>query len=122
VIPIAAPTDEERAQPYLWRFWRHLPAGAAGHDLRPQLVRPRARRARRGVLREADWMRAYGEINDFEEQLSENGVVVVKFWLADHAGRAAAALQGARDTPFKRFKITAEDWRNREKWRPTSAP
>lgn len=61
-------------------------------------------------------MRAYGEINDFEEQLSNAGVVVVKFWLSIDEQTQLERFQEREQIPFKRFKITEEDWRNREKW------
>jgi polyphosphate kinase 2 (PPK2 family) len=97
VIPIAAPTDEERAQPYLWRFWRRLPRREGG-DLRPLLVRPGAGRAGRGLCSEADWMRAYAEINDFEDQLVSAGAIVLKFWLS--VSRTSSwALQGREARP-----------------------
>ena len=117
VIPIAAPTEEERAQPYLWRFWRHVPGHGRTRDLRPLLVRPRARRARRGLL----LARPTGcapttEINDFEEQLAEAGAIVVKFWLAITPEEQLRRFKAREETAYKRFKITAEDWRNRKKW------
>nr|WP_312854439.1 hypothetical protein [Paludibacterium denitrificans] len=69
-----------------------------------------------GFAREADWMRAYYEINDFEHQLSENGAIVLKFWLAISSEEQLKRFKSREDTGFKRFKITEEDWRNREKW------
>jgi polyphosphate:AMP phosphotransferase len=82
VVPIAAPTQEERAQPYLWRFWRHIPP--TGHAVifdRSWYGRVLVERVE-GFCSEADWMRAYSEINDFEDQLTEAGAIVAKFWLA----------------------------------------
>ena len=81
VIPIAAPTDEERAHHYLWRFWRHLPRAGRAHDLRPQLVRPRAGRAGRGLRRAGGMAARLRRDQRFEEQLVEHGIVLVKFWL-----------------------------------------
>ena len=73
IIPIAAPTEEERAQPYLWRFWRHLPRlGRVTIFDRSWYGRVLVERVE-GFCSEADWMRAYGEINDFEEQVAEAG-------------------------------------------------
>ena len=69
-----------------------------------------------GFCTQTDWMRAYGEINDFEEQLSNAGVIVVKFWLAIDKQTQLERFQAREEIPFKRFKITEEDWRNREKW------
>lgn len=116
IVPIAAPTEEERAQPYLWRFWRHLPA--RGHFTvfdRSWYGRVLVERVE-GFCSPADWMRAYGEINEFEEQLSDAGGVVVKFWLSIDKQTQLARFKEREATPFKRFKITEEDWRNREKW------
>ena len=69
-----------------------------------------------GFCTPADWMRAYGEINDFEEQLRDAGVIVVKFWLAIDKDTQLERFQAREAIPFKRFKITEDDWRNREKW------
>lgn len=116
VIPFAAPTEEERARPYLWRFWRHLPP--RGHITlydRSWYGRVLVERVE-GFCSEADWRRAYSEINDFEAQLAEHGIVVVKFWLAITKEEQLRRFQEREATPFKRFKITEEDWRNREKW------
>lgn len=116
IIPIAAPTEEERAQPYLWRFWRHIPArGQFTIFDRSWYGRVLVERVE-GFCSEADWVRAYSEINDFEEQLVEAGVVVVKFWLAIDQNTQLERFQERQNSPFKRFKITEEDWRNREKW------
>ncbi|MBS7660918.1 polyphosphate:AMP phosphotransferase [Pseudomonas lalucatii] len=116
IVPVAAPTEEERAQPYLWRFWRHVPA-RGGFTLfdRSWYGRVLVERVE-GFCTPADWLRAYGEINDFEEQLTEAGVVLVKFWLAIDSGTQLARFQAREKIPFKRFKITEDDWRNREKW------
>lgn len=116
IIPIAAPTEEERAQPYLWRFWRHVPMrGQFTIFDRSWYGRVLVERVE-GFCHEADWLRAYGEINDFEEQLCSAGVVLVKFWLAIDQDTQLARFHEREETPFKRFKITEEDWRNREKW------
>lgn len=69
-----------------------------------------------GFCTPADWLRAYGEINDFEEQMSRAGVVVVKFWLSIDSDTQLKRFQEREEISFKRFKITEEDWRNREKW------
>lgn len=117
VIPIAAPTDEERDHPYLWRFWRHLPGrGKVVIFDRSWYGRVLVERVE-GYCSEADWLRAYGEIDDFEEQLARNHTVVIKFWLAISQQEQLERFQAREQTAFKRFKITEEDWRNREKWR-----
>jgi AMP-polyphosphate phosphotransferase len=116
VVPIAAPTEEERAQPWLWRFWRYLPGkGRITVFDRTWYGRVLVERVE-GFAKEADWMRAYFEINDFEHQLSENGIIVIKFWLAISKEEQYTRFKLREDTGFKRFKITEEDWRNREKW------
>ena len=116
VVPIAAPTDEESAHPYLWRFWRHLPErGNLVIFDRSWYGRVLVERVE-GYCREADWMRAYGEINDFEEQLIRNRTLVVKFWLAIDQDEQLRRFKERENTPFKNFKISEDDWRNREKW------
>jgi AMP-polyphosphate phosphotransferase len=116
VVPVAAPTDEERAQPYLWRFWRHVPAhGQAVIFDRSWYGRVLVERVE-GFCTELDWMRAYHEINDFEEQLARSGAIVVKLWLAISSAEQLRRFKASEATPYKRFKITDEDWRNRKKW------
>jgi polyphosphate:AMP phosphotransferase len=116
VIPIAAPTEEERAQPYLWRFWRHLPRkGRVTIFDRSWYGRVLVERVEK-FCSEADWMRAYHEINDFEEQLVRNDVVLVKFWVAITKDEQLRRFREREKITFKQFKITAEDWRNRKKW------
>jgi polyphosphate:AMP phosphotransferase len=116
VHPVAAPTEEERAQPYLWRFWRHAPPeGQIAIFDRSWYGRVLVERVE-GFCDEASWRRAYNEINDFEEQLVENGTVVVKLWLSVSAEEQLQRFKEREATGFKRFKITPEDWRNREKW------
>jgi polyphosphate:AMP phosphotransferase len=116
VVPVAAPSDEERAQPWLWRFWRQVP-GKGGITIfdRSWYGRVLVERVEK-LAPDPDWMRAYYEINDFEHQLVENGAVLLKFWLAISQEEQQARFQQREDTGFKRFKITAEDWRNRDKW------
>ncbi len=116
IVPIAAPTEEERAQPYLWRFWRHLPrTGRIAIFDRSWYGRVLVERVE-GFCTQDDWLRAYAEINDFEHQLVAAGAVVVKFWLQISADEQLRRFQERQATEFKRFKITDEDWRNREKW------
>jgi polyphosphate:AMP phosphotransferase len=116
VIPVAAPTEEERAQPYLWRFWRNLPRrGRFAIFDRSWYGRVLVERVE-GYCSQADWMRAYGEINDFEEQMARHQTVVVKYWLAVSKDEQLRRFEEREKIGFKRFKITEEDWRNREKW------
>ncbi len=116
IVPVAAPSEDERAQPYLWRFWRQVPAlGKFTVFDRSWYGRVLVERVE-GFCSEADWMRAYSEINDFEEQLHDAGIVVVKFWLAIDEQTQLERFQEREQIPFKRFKITEEDWRNRDKW------
>ncbi len=117
LIPVAAPTDEERAQPYLWRFWRHIPGhGRAVIFDRSWYGRVLVERVE-GFCSEFDWMRAYSEINEFEEQLTESGAIVAKFWLSITPDEQLRRFKARQATSYKRFKITAEDWRNRKKWK-----
>lgn len=116
VIPVAAPTEEERAQPYLWRFWRHIPRrGRVTIFDRSWYGRVLVERVEK-FCSEADWMRAYSEINDFEAQLVRHNIVVVKFWLSISKDEQLRRFKEREAIAFKHFKITAEDWRNREKW------
>jgi polyphosphate kinase 2 (PPK2 family) len=115
-IPIAAPSEEERAQPYLWRFWRHLPRrGRFTIYDRSWYGRVLVERVE-GLCGEYDWMRAYSEICDFEEQLVGNNTVLVKYWMEIGKDEQLKRFKEREKTSFKRFKITAEDWRNRKKW------
>jgi len=116
VVPVAAPNENERAQPYLWRLWRYiLPQGRAVIFDRSRYGRVLVERVE-GFCSEADWMRAYGEINAYEEELAEAGVIIVKFWLAITPEEQRRRFRKRETTPHKQFKITPEDWRNREKW------
>lgn len=116
IVPVAAPTDEERAQPYLWRFWRHVPRrGRVAMFDRTWYGRVLVERVE-GFCSEDDWLRAYAEINDFEHALVQSGAVVLKFWLQISKEEQLKRFKAREDTEFKRFKITDEDWRNRDKW------
>jgi len=116
VIPVAAPTEEERAQPHLWRFWRHLPRkGRVAIFDRTWYGRVLVERVE-GFCSENDWLRAYTEINDFEHEMIGAGVIVVKFWLQISQEEQLRRFKEREQIEFKRFKITQEDWRNREKW------
>jgi len=115
IVPVAAPTEEERAQPYLWRFWRHIPRnGRVAIFDRTWYGRVLVERVE-GFCSEADWLRAYTEINDFEHELREDGAIVVKFWLQISDKEQLKRFKEREKIAFKRFKITEEDWRNREK-------
>lgn len=116
VIPVAAPTAEEKVQPYVWRFWRRLPK--AGHIAifdRSWYGRVLVERVE-GFCTVAEWQRAYAEINEFEAELARFGTVVVKFWLQIDQDEQLRRFQARQQTPLKQWKITDEDWRNREKW------
>jgi polyphosphate:AMP phosphotransferase len=116
IVPIAAPSQDERAQPYLWRFWRQIPArGKFTIFDRSWYGRVLVERVE-GFCQPSDWLRAYSEINDFEEQLTDAGVVVVKFWLAIDENAQLERFEAREQIPFKRYKITDDDWRNRKKW------
>jgi polyphosphate kinase 2 (PPK2 family) len=116
LVPVAAPTDEERARHYLWRFWRQLPqAGRMVIFDRSWYGRVLVERVE-GFASEEAWRRAYEEINDFESQLAEHGMVVQKFWLHVDRDEQLRRFKAREQTPYKKYKITEEDYRNREKW------
>jgi len=116
IIPIAAPTDEERAHHYLWRFWRHLPpAGMVTIFDRSWYGRVLVERVEKFAAEE-EWKRAYLEINDFEEQLADRDIALAKFWIHISKAEQLRRFQERQDIEFKRYKITGEDWRNRQKW------
>jgi polyphosphate:AMP phosphotransferase len=116
IIPIAAPTDEERAHHYLWRFWRHIPrAGKVTIYDRSWYGRVLVERVE-GYARPEEWMRAYAEINDFEEQLTDHGTVLLKFWLHIDKEEQLRRFKEREKISYKQYKITEEDYRNREKW------
>ena len=116
VIPVAAPSEEERQQPYLWRFWRNLARnGRTTIFDRSWYGRVLVERVE-SFCAEDDWMRAYHEINDFEKELVDAGAIVTKFWMTITKEEQLKRFKLREDTPFKRFKITEEDWRNRDRW------
>jgi polyphosphate:AMP phosphotransferase len=116
MIAVAAPTDEERAHPYLWRFWRHLPRlGRVTIFDRSWYGRVLVERIE-GFCTPDDWQRAYEEINAFEEQITEFGTILRKFWLAVSPDEQLRRFKERETTPYKQYKLTEEDWRNREKW------
>jgi len=116
VIPVAAPTDEERAHHYLWRFWRHTPR--PGHFTvfdRSWYGRVLVERVE-GFAAKSEWQRSYLEINDFEQQLAEHGIIIFKFWLHISDEEQLQRFKAREQIPYKQHKITDEDWRNREQW------
>ena len=116
LFPVAAPTEEERAHPYLWRFWRRLPrAGKVAIFDRSWYGRVLVERVE-GFAQPSEWQRAYYEINDFEEQLYEHGILLLKFWLHIDPDEQLRRFQERETTAYKKYKITEEDYRNRDKW------
>lgn len=115
VIPIAAPSDEERAHHYLWRFWRHLPRlGKFTIYDRSWYGRVLVERVE-GYASERAWMRAYKEINDFEEQLVEKGIILLKYWLHISRDEQLRRFQEREREAYKQYKIGPDDYRNRAK-------
>jgi polyphosphate:AMP phosphotransferase len=116
VVPIAAPTDEERAHHYLWRFWRHLSlAGQVTIFDRSWYGRVLVERVEK-LASEQEWRRAYAEIDRFERQLADHGIVLVKFWMNITKEEQLERFHEREQTPWKRWKLTDDDWRNRERW------
>lgn len=116
VIPIAKPTDEEKAHHYLWRFWRHVPrAGMVTIYDRSWYGRVLVERLE-GFARENEWRRAFAEMNEFERELTEHGVIVIKFWLHISKEEQLRRFRNREKTEYKQHKINDEDWRNRRKW------
>ena len=115
-VPIAAPSEEELAHPYLWRFWRQVPprGGITIFD-RSWYGRVLVERVE-ALCPPNIWMRAYEEINDFEERLAQSGAIVVKLWLQISRAEQLRRFKAREKTAFKQFKITPEDWRNRKRW------
>jgi len=116
LVPIAAPTDEEKAHHYLWRFWRRLPRpGEVVIFDRSWYGRVLVERVE-GFASEPEWRRAYEEINDFEAHLVERGYVVEKFWLHIDPEEQQRRFDARAETSYKKYKITEEDARNRARW------
>ncbi len=116
VYPFAAPTHEEKDHHYLWRFWRRLPTvGQIGIFDRSWYGRVLVERIENFATDEA-WRRAYREINEFESQLTGAGYVLVKFWLHISPEEQLRRFEERQNDPFKTYKLTNEDWRNRERW------
>lgn len=116
VNPTASPNDIEKVHHYLWRFWNNMPK--AGHVAifdRTWYGRVMVERIE-GFCTEAEWKRAYQEINEMESHLANSGAVVLKFWLHIDKDEQERRFKERMETPEKQWKITDEDWRNREKW------
>lgn len=116
VHPIASPEPHEKARHYLWRFWNRLPK--TGHIAifdRTWYGRVMVERLE-GFCGENDWQRAYNEINEFEKELSDWGAIIIKFWVQIDQEIQLERFTLRQNTPEKQWKITEEDWRNREKW------
>ena len=116
VIPIGAPTDEELAHHYLWRFMRHLSrAGRITIFDRSWYGRVLVERVE-GLASREEYARAYPEINEFEDQLVDHGILLVKFWLHISKDEQLRRFEERQRTPHKAWKLTNEDWRNRQRW------
>jgi polyphosphate kinase 2 (PPK2 family) len=115
VIQFAAPSTREKRHHFLWRFWPHLPGwgGMAVFD-RSWYGRVLVERVE-GFADREQWLRAYEEINDFERSLADEGMILVKFWIHISSDEQLKRFERRRDDPLKAWKLTEEDWRNREK-------
>ncbi len=115
VISVAKPTEEEKQAHYLWRFWRNIPRkGRMTIFDRSWYGRVLVERIE-GFCRPDEWKRAYGEINDFEQELTKHGVIVLKYWLHISHEEQLRRFRDREATPYKQHKMNAEDWRNRRK-------
>jgi polyphosphate kinase 2 (PPK2 family) len=116
VTPVGAPTSEELDHYYLWRFWERMPRrGRLEIFDRSWYGRVLVERVEKLCSNE-EWQRAYGEINEMESHLSDYGTVIIKFWLHIDAETQFERFEARQENPLKQWKITDEDWRNREKW------
>ncbi|MBP7281957.1 MAG: UDP-galactose-lipid carrier transferase [Leptospiraceae bacterium] len=116
VRSIAAPNDIERNHHYLWRFWTKLPSyGNIAIFDRSWYGRVLVERIE-GFANQEEWERSYGEIVNFEEDLSDSGAIIIKYWLHISAEEQLNRFNARKDDPLKRWKLTDEDWRNRDKW------
>ena len=116
VNPTSAPNDVEKEHHYLWRFWNTIPKGGhiAIYD-RTWYGRVMVERIE-GFCTVEEWSRAYAEINEMEEHLYDEGTIVLKFWLHIDKEEQEKRFKERMNNPEKQWKITDEDWRNREKW------
>lgn len=118
VFPIAAPSGEDKTHHYLWRFWRRLRPPEEKQVLifdRSWYGRVLVERVE-GFAKEHEWRRAYREINNFERQLTDSGAILVKFWMHISPEEQLKRFKEREEKPYKNWKLTTEDWRNREKW------
>ena len=118
VYPIAAPEGEDKTHHYLWRFWRRLkPPEEKQIQIfdRSWYGRVLVERVE-GFCKEPEWKRAYREINEFERQLVDSGMILIKFWLHTTQEEQLRRFEERQNNPAKAWKLTEEDWRNREKW------
>ena len=116
VVPVGSPNDIEKAHHYLWRFCEGIPK--AGHITifdRSWYGRVLVERVE-GLCSEGDWKRAYREINEFENILAGTGAIILKFWLHIDKDTQLERFKSRQNDPVKSWKITDEDWRNRDKW------
>jgi len=116
IKPIAKPSQDEYAHHYLWRFWREVPRnGQMVIFDRSWYGRVLVERVE-GFATEKEWQRAFKEINDFEEQLTIHNTALIKFWMNISKDEQLKRFKDREQTPYKRYKITDEDYRNRERW------
>jgi len=116
VHPIAAPKGEDKTHHYLWRFWRRLPErGQIAIFDRSWYGRVMVERIE-GFCTDDDWMRAYREINQFERQLVDFGTILLKYWVHISKEEQLRRFESRANDPLRQWKLTDEDWRNREKW------
>ncbi len=116
VHPIAAPAGDDKEHHYLYRFWRRLPeAGQIAVFDRSWYGRVLVERVEH-FAKDEEWLRAYSEINEFERQLVDFGAILFKFWLHISPEEQLRRFEQREDTPYKAWKLTTEDWRNRSKW------
>ena len=121
VMTVSKPTDEELAHPYLWRFWRTIPRrGKVTIYDRSWYGRVLVERVE-GFCTPQEWQRAFGEINDFEQHLTGFGIILLKFWLAISPDEQYRRFEQRQATSYKQYKITPEDWRNRDRWQSYEA-
>ena len=117
VIPVGAPTDEERNHHYLWRFWRYLPRdGRVTIFDRSWYGRVLVERVE-GFATPDEWLRAYAEINQFEDQLVDHGILLLKYWIHITKDEQLRRFKARQQSRLKNWKMSDEDWRNRRNWR-----
>lgn len=121
IYNIGAPMQYELEHPYLWRFWTKLPNARIDRISRVAIFdrtwygRVLVERIE-GFAREEEWQRAYDEINNFEDDLTAAGVILIKYWLAIDKQEQLERFEDRQETPYKQFKLTDDDWRNRDRW------